>query len=223
MSLLLFGLTFILAVFHWVTVYKHWHKAELFFKPAVMASLFAALLAASPGLANGLGFFAAAVIFSLVGDVLLLFPSRFTLGLAMFLGAHVFYIAAFNIPLMSPNPAIIGLAFFVAIPAAFLYRRIRAGLLEKKLRRLRKPVLAYLVVLSVMLLSGLATLLRVDWPIYAALLAAGGALLFAVSDTLLAWNKFVRPLRTRRVGYMIAYHLGQIAIIAGAILRDRYF
>jgi len=223
MSLFLFGLTFILAVIHWVTVYKHWLKAELFFKPAVMASLFAALFITSPDLANGLGFFAAAVLFSMAGDVLLLFPSRFTLGLAMFLVAHICYIVGFNIPLPRLSPFVILLAIFVLVPANWLYRRIRAGLLEKGLRRLRKPVQAYMVILSLMFLSGIATLFRPDWPLPAALLTAGGASLFAASDTLLAWNKFVRPLRSRRVGYMIAYHLGQMAIIAGALLKDRDF
>jgi uncharacterized membrane protein YhhN len=223
MSLVFLGLAFLLAVCHWFIVYKNWYKAELFFKPAVMLALFFALLAASPRLDDGLALFAAAIIFSLLGDVLLLFPSRFNLGLAMFLLAHIFYILAFNLPVLVPHPFIFLLAVFIFIPAAWLYRRIQTGLLEKGLRRLRPPVLAYLIILSMMLLSGLASLFRSDWPLPAALLVAGGAILFATSDGLLAWNKFVRPLRTRRVGYMIAYHLAQVAILVGALWRYGHF
>ena len=34
---------------------------------------------------------------------------------------------------------------------------------------------------------------------------------------LLAWNKFVHPIRRGRLALMIAYHLGQMALIAGAV------
>ena len=219
MTLFLFGLTFALAVIHWITVYQYWHKAELFFKPAVMAVLLIPLLIARPDFKNGLAFFAAAVFFSMLGDFLLLFPKRFVLGLVMFLLAHLFYLPAFLLPFTWPTPPMLWLAILVALPALWLYQRIRAGLRQKGWRHLSKPILAYLVVLSIMLLSALATLLRNDWPIQAALLVAGGALLFAASDGLLAWNKFVHPLHTRRVGYMIAYHLGQMIIVAGGLWR----
>jgi uncharacterized membrane protein YhhN len=219
MTLFLFGLTFALAAIHWITVYKYWHKAELFFKPAVMAVLLTTLLIARPDFKNGLAFFAAAVFFSMLGDFLLLFPKRFILGLVMFLLAHWLYLLAFLLPFTSPTLPMLLLAILVVPPALWLYRRIRAGLRQKGWRHLSKPILAYLVVLSIMLLSALATLFRDDWPLQAALLVSGGALLFAASDGLLAWNKFVRPLHTRRVGYMIAYHLGQMLIVAGGLWR----
>jgi hypothetical protein len=34
---------------------------------------------------------------------------------------------------------------------------------------------------------------------------------------LLAWNKFVKPVRGGRLALMITYHLGQLALIAGAV------
>lgn len=223
MSLVFLSLAFLLAVSHWFIVYKNWYKAELFFKPAVMLALFLALLAASPRLEAGLALFAAAILFSLLGDVFLLFPRRFNLGLAMFLLAHIFYILAFTLPVLVPHPLVLLPTAFIFLLAAWFYRRLQTSLLEKGLRRLQAPLLAYSVVLSIMLLAGLATLLRSDWPLPAALLVAAGALLFSASDGLLAWNKFVRPLRTRRVGYMIAYHLAQIAILVGALWRYGHF
>jgi uncharacterized membrane protein YhhN len=223
MTPFLFGLALVLAIVHWITVYKYWHKAELFFKPAVMAVLLVLILIARPDFKNGLVFFAAAVFFSMLGDFLLLFPKRFILGLVMFLLAHLLYVLAFLIPFTTPTPLMLLLAILVALPALWLYRRVRAGLHQKGWRHLSKPILAYLVILSIMFLAALTTLFRDDWPIIAALLVSAGAFLFVVSDGLLAWNKFVRPLRTRRVGYMIAYHLGQMLIVAGALWRLWYF
>lgn len=223
MTLALFGLTLLLAIVHWITVYKHWYKAEFFFKPAVMAALLVAYLSGSPDFASSGWFFVAAILFSMAGDLLLLFPSRFVLGLLLFVLAHIGYIIGFNIPFPHISLPVIALAVLVIVPANWLYRRIRAGLVEKGLHRLRKPVQAYMVILSLMFLSGFATLFRPEWPLTAALLVAGGAALFAASDSLLAWNKFVHPLRTRRVGYMIAYHLGQMAIIAGVLLKGSNF
>jgi uncharacterized membrane protein YhhN len=40
--------------------------------------------------------------------------------------------------------------------------------------------------------------------------AAGvGAVLFLISDTLLAWNRFVRPVRFGSLGVHVTYHVAQ--------------
>jgi len=70
-----------------------------------------------------------------------------------------------------------------------------------------------------MLFSALSTLIRDDWRILAAVSASSGALLFFISDTVLALNKFVAPIPNGRVIVMITYHLGQILIAMGAMLR----
>jgi uncharacterized membrane protein YhhN len=44
-----------------------------------------------------------------------------------------------------------------------------------------------------------------------------GAFLFWISDLMLAWNKFVSPLKVGRLAIVAAYHLGQISLIAGVI------
>jgi uncharacterized membrane protein YhhN len=43
-----------------------------------------------------------------------------------------------------------------------------------------------------------------------------GAVLFFVSDSLLAWNRFVTPLPRGSLLVIVAYHVGQMALIAGA-------
>jgi hypothetical protein len=59
----------------------------------------------------------------------------------------------------------------------------------------------------------------ISWNASAAALAAVGAFLFYLSDIILAWNKFVAPIKDGRIYNIGAYHLGQIALIAGVIAQ----
>jgi uncharacterized membrane protein YhhN len=42
--------------------------------------------------------------------------------------------------------------------------------------------------------------------------------LFYASDSMLAWDRFLKPLSHARLRVMVTYHLGQIGIILGATL-----
>jgi len=112
-----------------------------------------------------------------------------------------------------------GLAIVLALTAARILRRIISGVQQKGLKRLVRPVGIYGIVITVMVLSALLTLSNPDWNISASGLVALGALLFYSSDILLAWNKFVSPVRNGRLANMILYHLGQLALIVGVILQ----
>ena len=52
-----------------------------------------------------------------------------------------------------------------------------------------------------------------------AMLVSMGAFLFYISDIILAWNRFVTPIRNGRVINIAIYHLGQIALIIGVALQ----
>src|SRR5437764_844201 len=47
--------------------------------------------------------------------------------------------------------------------------------------------------------------------------AGAGAALFAGSDSMIAWNRFVRPFPWAAVGIMVTYHLGQAALVASLL------
>lgn len=79
------------------------------------------------------------------------------------------------------------------------------------------PVIVYSLVISLMLYAGLSTIFDPAWKTSAAFFVSTGAFLFYISDLILAWNKFVSPIRNGRVFNIIAYHLGQIGLIAGVI------
>jgi alkenylglycerophosphocholine hydrolase len=220
------GLIIILAVavVDWVAVARGWRKVELIAKPATLVALFLFLLSGLVVIGFGslpLIFFGVGLLFCLAGDIFLMLSDRWFLpGLAAFLLGHVAYIIGFNLPLPDVSPVwSIGIAIILAITAGRVLRRILIGLKAKGLQRMAGPVVLYGIVITVMLLSALLTLFRLDWNRWAGLLAFIGAFLFYLSDVILALNKFVAPIKNGRLANMIAYHLGQIALITGVFLQ----
>jgi uncharacterized membrane protein YhhN len=108
-------------------------------------------------------------------------------------------------------------AVMVAITARPLVGRILQSMAKKGLRRLILAVRVYAAVISLTLFSALMTIFRSDWLPGSAYLASAGAILLVVSDMLLGWNKFVKPVRRGRLLLMITYHLGQFALITGVV------
>jgi len=216
-----------------VALKKNLPRLEYIAKPAVMISLFIWLWT-SVGLQGALLWFGLGILFSLVGDVLLMISlDRFFLaGLAAFFVAHVTYIIGFNTPLPDLSAWSLLLAVIIGINGVRVMRRILAPLAAGQAvspRRvpgpnggqshLRIPIIVYGVVISVMLLSALMKLSDLSWNASAALLVGLGAFLFYLSDVILAWMKFVAPVQHGRIYNMLSYQLGQIAIIAGVVLQ----
>ncbi len=209
------------AALDWTAVARGYKRAEYLAKPAVMLFLLAYLWQAARFRAP-LGWFALALLFSLAGDVFLMLPKEnFLGGLAAFLLAHLAYIVGLN---QQPPPlnAAAALTAALAVGAGMrIYRRLRAALLTQGRKRYVRPVGLYAAVIALMLISALWTLAQPVsvWGDSAALLVSGGALLFFLSDTFLAWGRFIRPLPGGRALVHALYHLGQAGLIVGAVLR----
>lgn len=216
MSYLLIGVALIVAIADWVAVATQRKTLEYFAKPGVMLVLLVWLWQAS-GFSDSLIWFGLGLVFSMAGDIFLMLPrERFIAGLVAFLLAHVAYVVGFNQTPTAFNLAGFILAVLVTLVFLRVYRRIAAGLDASGQPALKTPVLIYSLVISVMLLSALLTLAADTWQAGAAILVSAGALLFFLSDTLLAWNKFVTPFKWGRLAVIITYHLGQILITVGA-------
>jgi uncharacterized membrane protein YhhN len=213
-------LTIAAAVSDWVGVARGWSRVRFLTKPAVAALLLLWLYLAT-GLQGAMVYFGLGLLFSLIGDLFLLFDTQgwFLAGLVAFLLALVAYTIGFNATPPATDLFSILMAILVAVLFARLYRRVAAGLLVKGLGRLRIPTLIYTMALALMLLSALLTLFRHDWLPLASLFAALGAALFVASDTLLAWNRFVTPLQRGPLVSIILYHVGQMLLIAGVVLN----
>jgi uncharacterized membrane protein YhhN len=133
----------------------------------------------------------------------------FAFGLASFLLGHVAYIV--GLAAGPINGAALGAAAGgVAAIAGGLGGKVVRGVVAHGHRELVAPVVAYMVVLSAMFAVALATLNP---------LAGLGAGLFFCSDTVLAWNRFVRPLRWGPLAVIVSYHLAQALLVLSLVRR----
>jgi uncharacterized membrane protein YhhN len=206
----------VFAILDWVAVAKQWKAVEIAAKPGVTLALLAWLWGVG-GWQGHLVWFVIGLAFSLAGDVFLVLPrEQFIAGLAAFLLAQIAYLVGFNDTLPPINLAGIAITFLVVITAVRLYQDIATGLAVSGLHTLKMPVLAYVAAISLMLISALLSMVRSEWKAGDAWLVSTGAILFFISDAMLGWIKFVRPLRYGRLQVIITYHLGQALIVLGA-------
>jgi uncharacterized membrane protein YhhN len=111
--------------------------------------------------------------------------------------------------------------FFILLNGVRLLRRIVSAMHGRGQERFVIPVILYGLVISLMLAAAMSTLSDPAWKAGAAFSVSAGAFLFWGSDLMLAWNKFVSPFKRGRVFSILAYHLGQIGLIAGVISQFR--
>ena len=157
-----------------------------------------------------------ALVFSLLGDVLLMFvdlsPNYFMMGLIAFLIAHVFYILVFlKHRDKSKQPLWFGLLLIVYCIGMFY--GLKDGLGEMLI-----PVLIYMLVILTMAITAFWRNNSVGKWSY--VLVFFGALFFMMSDSLLAINKFHTTLPLSNVSIMLTYALAQFFIVSG-ILKVR--
>jgi len=152
----------------------------------------------------------AALVFSWAGDVFLISADWFVAGLASFLAAHVFYIAAYQ-----KTGAAMGRlqpleALMFALFGAFLLWFVYPGLNDLKV-----PVFIYALVLLGM---GVWAFKRRQGTNRASFrLVATGAVLFVISDSLIAVNRFAHAIPAERILVMSIYLTAQYLIVQGLI------
>ncbi len=152
------------------------------------------------------------LILSFGGDIALMFEDNrkaFMLGLELFLSAHVAYTVVFALLGRVSVWDALTIASLLAAGGWF-YTRIRPNLGE-----MRAPVIAYMLVISVMVTRAAATLTSPDFSNAQAVMIVLGALLFYLSDAILAANSFWKPWRYRRVS-LAPYYSGQLLIALAA-------
>ncbi len=141
--------------------------------------------------------------------MLLLFEGGFIPGLLAFLLAHLFYIALLkqDVAWLPSRRALAATAGLGAAMYAFLWSQ---GLPAE----LRAPVAGYVTVIALMAAQALgrASVLRDP----AATRVAIGACVFVLSDALLAFNRFVRPLPMAALWVLSSYYLAQMLILRHA-------
>ena len=210
------------ALTDWYAVARRQKRLEYLAKPAIML-LLTAWFVQNGGGQGWRAWFVLGALFSLAGDVfLMLRRERFLAGLTSFLMAHLAYILGFNPSLPPLHLLTLLLGLGLAVSGYFFVRILWRALQKRGLPRLKIPVLIYALVLGLMCLSALATHTRPEWQGSPAWVASLGGLLFTLSDSLLATNKFVRRLPAGRFFTHLTYHLGQAGILLGVLLAARF-
>jgi uncharacterized membrane protein YhhN len=143
-----------------------------------------------------------ALLLCLLGDVFLMFHGAFLAGLASFLLGHLAYVAAFA-ALLPPRswPARWAVPLLLISGAAALW-------LEPHLGRRRSPVLAYLVVITLMVWGASSVVIGGKGP----WILAVGAGLFYVSDLAVARDRLIVKRFASRTWGLPAYYLGQLLL-----------
>lgn len=170
----------------------------------------------------------AALFFSWLGDLLLMLtwsgPDLFVFGLAAFLVAHVFYIIAFR-----PQSQGLQFGYLIRKPlAGFILLIYVAGLIymlfnsgHPDFGAMSIPVVIYALVILTMTWSALDRRGRVsdasfNWIFW-------GAVIFMLSDSMIAVNKFTTLFADLslfvRVAIMFTYGLAQFMIVRGTIIH----
>lgn len=147
-----------------------------------------------------------ALIFSGCGDLLLAFD-LFIYGVGAFLLAQLSYAWIFK-------------SYWQGLQQRWLLTALLSGyvvvmgsILLPNLGDLQLPVLAYLIVIATMGLLAAQSSLPIRWAVI-------GALLFIVSDSFIAINKFVTPLPMAGFLIMSTYYAAQLMLVNSLLARS---
>ena len=189
---------------------------QYIFKPLIIPVLVGYFLSESIKKTNNINkWVIPALFFSWTGDVLLIFqdknPLFFLLGLSSFLLAHIFYIIFFHT--IRVREKVKGSPWLLLI--VVIYYAGLIYLLSPFLGDMKIPVRIYGIVISFMFMLAMHMLFIKNksagqWMMM-------GALLFVISDSALAINKFYQPFELAGIVIMLTYGLAQLFIAEGAI------
>ncbi len=156
-----------------------------------------------------------ALFFSFAGDVLLMFqvkyPDFFLWGLIAFLVAHIFYIIFFYGVYKKENTRFRPLLLLLVAA----YYAVLITWLFPHLGDMKIPVAVYGFFISTMLIFALHSYF-IGYKIVGRWMM-GGAILFVISDSSLAINKFYQPFELADIIIIFTYGLAQLYITMGAI------
>ena len=156
-----------------------------------------------------------ALVFSWIGDVTLQLTQFkedfFLVRLGSFLVAQLIYLVAF---FTTKGPNIILKRIYLALPMV-LYGVLILILLWDGLGDMMIPVTVYCFVILTMLLAAVNRKNKVNPQSFQLVLF--GAILFVISDSLIAINKFTQPFELARIAIMSSYVTAQFLIAIGCL------
>lgn len=190
---------------------------QIITKPLLMPILLVYFWANSRRLSSPKYLIILALVFSWFGDIFLLFekqnPRLFIFGLGSFLFAHLCYIVYFN-QIRKQNGVSFSLKILPTL-GVLIYVAALFILLAPNIKNLQIPVLFYALTLAAMLLSSFHAFdfKKHDF----GKICVAGTMIFVVSDSLLAINRFYQPFEFANILIMLTYAVAQFLITLGAL------
>ncbi len=156
----------------------------------------------------------AALIFSWGGDVALMYEgdSYFLLGMGSFLIAQLIYAYLFRKSIQLK----IHWKWWYIVPVLLMTIGFLSQVLPKA-GALQIPIGVYALAISVMAIMAIARHGKVADKSFKLVLL--GAITFVVSDSLIAWNKFVMPFAPGDALVMLTYTSAQLLIVRGVLIQ----
>lgn len=156
-----------------------------------------------------------ALIFSWIGDITLqltfLREDLFLVGLGSFLIAQLLYMVAF---FTTKGPSILFRKSYLVLPPV-LYGVLILWLLWDGLGDMTLPVIVYCIVILAMLSAAINRKGKVNPQSYQLVLF--GAILFILSDSLIAVNRFKQSFELASISIMTSYITAQYLIVLGCL------
>jgi uncharacterized membrane protein YhhN len=161
-------------------------------------------------------FMIAGLLFSWAGDIILEFSesngNMFIPGLICFLLAHIMYLTVF---ITTPGKnSILGSRFLLLLPV-IIYGLVLVLYLYNDLNGMKLPVIIYAIVILLMLAGAINRIDKVKKKSFWLILA--GAILFVISDSAIAINKFSYKFEYSGIVIMSTYIVAQFLIVKGYI------
>lgn len=162
-----------------------------------------------------------ALFFSFLGDVFLLYGDRgeifFLLGLGAFLIGHIFYIVL-NMHKTPKQP--LSIQNLLALLPMLLFAFFLLYKLRLNVGTMLIPIVLYTFVLITLYYTGLLTKASATHTTWRLIFI--GIILFILSDSMIAWSKFISPFAFSSFFIMILYIVSQYLLTIGFILKQFY-
>ena len=192
----------------WIAVARANATLEYVAKPAATTAFLLVAVLVNSAEGTPQGWRVAALVFCVAGDVFLMLPrDAFVPGLASFAVAQMLFVVSFMTQDPTAGRLLLGILLGVPVTVV-LARRFIGALAAGGHRELIAPVVIYMVVITSMVVSGVAG--GTAWGI-------AGAVAFMVSDSLIAETRFVKSREWHGVAIMVTYHAALVGLVAGLL------
>ncbi|NQX85614.1 MAG: lysoplasmalogenase [Flavobacteriaceae bacterium] len=157
-----------------------------------------------------------ALVCSLTGDILLMYSSTSELyfigGLIAFLLAHIMYIIVF-LKQRDKHTSVQPITLILLLYGAGIFYMLKAGL-----NTLMIPIIVYMLVILSMAVTAFMRKGKVSKTSFTMVFL--GAILFLISDSILALNKFYEPMYSSGITVILTYGIAQYLIVLGLLKQN---